>query len=74
MLDYCQLADEQAYVAGVPVFVAELDRIGSKEANVKYFVVTLIICLGLLFFTIRDWKLTGLVFAATVWRSTPRMC
>ncbi|MEW4531294.1 MMPL family transporter [Maioricimonas sp. JC845] len=67
VLDYCQLADEQAYVAGVPVFVAELDRIGSKEANVKYFVVTLIICLGLLFFTIRDWKLTGLVFAATVW-------
>lgn len=66
-LEYCQLDGRDTFVTGPPLFVAELDRLGSKEANVGYFLVTLGICLTILFYLIRDWKLTGLVFAVTLW-------
>lgn len=66
-LRYCLLDGEKTLLAGSPLFVAELDRLGSKEANTIYFMVTLGICLGILYYLIREWKLTGLVFLVTVW-------
>jgi len=66
-LSYCQLDHDKSLLAGSPMFVTELDRLGSKQANTAYFVVTLGICLGILYWLIGEWKLTGLVFGLTVW-------
>lgn len=67
VLDYCQLDGSQTLMAGGPLFAAELDRLGGKKANAVYFTVTLLICLGLLYVLIREWRLTGLVYAVTLW-------
>jgi len=66
-LRYCLLDGEKSLLAGPPLFVAELDRLGGTEANTRYFIVTLCICLSILYYLIREWKLTGLVFLSTVW-------
>jgi uncharacterized protein len=66
-LDYCRLGNHVSLLAGSPLFVTELDRLGSKKAGTPYFLATLGICLGLLFCLIREWKLTGLVFSLTLW-------
>ncbi|MBC7820733.1 MAG: MMPL family transporter, partial [Planctomycetaceae bacterium] len=67
LLSYCQLDGSQTLMAGGPLFAAELDRLGGKEANAIYFTVTLLICLGLLYSLIREWRLTGLVYGVTLW-------
>lgn len=66
-LRYCLLDGNRTLLAGPPLFVAELDRLGGTEANTRFLTVTLGICLGILYYLIRDWKLTGLVFLLTVW-------
>ncbi len=66
-LKYCLLDREQTLLAGPPLFVAELDRLGGTEANANYFIITLSICLAILYYLIREWKLTILVFLLTVW-------
>ena len=66
LLKYCRLDGDKSLLAGSPLFVAELDRLGSKEANAPYFTVTLMICTLLLYYLIREWKLTGLVYALTL--------
>lgn len=67
VLKYCQVDGEHTLLAGAPLFVAELDRLGGREANAVYFTVTLTICLGLLYYLIREWRLTGLVYGVTLW-------
>lgn len=67
VLNYCGLGGDKAIVSGPPLFVAELDRLGGREANIPYFIVTLTICAVLLFWLIRDEKLTTLVFCVTLW-------
>ena len=67
VLKYCQLDGSQTMIAGAPLFVSELDRLGSREANVSYFTITLGICFSLLFYLIREVKLSLLVFGLTVW-------
>ncbi len=67
VLRYSQLDTDHTLIAGSPLFAAELDRLGGKEANAVYFTVTLMICLGLLYYLIREWKLTGLVYGVTLW-------
>ena len=67
VLKYCQLDGTQTMLTGAPLFVSELDRLGSREANVVYFTMTLGICFGLLFYMIRELKLALLVFGLTVW-------
>jgi len=64
-LAYCQL--EESQLAGAPVIVSELDRLGSRENNKQFFLVTLAVCLVLLYWTLRDWKLTGGILGLTVW-------
>lgn len=67
VLKYCGLDGEHTLIVGSPIFASELDRLGGKKANAKYFVLTLTICLGLLYYLIREWRLTGLVYGVTVW-------
>ena len=67
VLKYCELDNEQTLMVGAPLFSAELDRLGGQEANAMYFTITMTICLGLLYFLIREWRLTALVFAVTLW-------
>ncbi len=67
VLKYCDLDQERSMLVGAPLFSAELDRLGGKKANSIYFVITLTICLSLLYLLIREWRLTGLVYAVTVW-------
>lgn len=66
-LDYCQLRGKELCLAGSPVVVTELDRLGGQEENQKFFLITLIICLGLLYYWIRDWKLTLSILGLTLW-------
>ncbi|NOX56592.1 MAG: RND transporter, partial [Planctomycetes bacterium] len=40
-LEYCQLRGDSVRLAGAPVVVAELDRLGNRESNRQYFLVTL---------------------------------
>ena len=67
VLKYCELDNEQTLMVGAPLFSAELDRLGGQEANAMYFTITMTICLSLLYFLIREWRLTSLVFAVTLW-------
>lgn len=67
ILKYCDLDNEQTLMVGSPLFAAELDRLGGQEANAIYFTITLTICLGLLFYLIREWRLTAMVYGVTMW-------
>ena len=64
-LAYCQLSESQ--LAGAPVIVSELDRLGSRKNNKQFFLVTLGVCLVLLYATLRDWKLTTAILGLTIW-------
>ncbi|MFQ5731237.1 MAG: RND family transporter [Planctomycetaceae bacterium] len=64
---YCQLDGDSVSIAGSPVIVAELDRLGNSQNNQKFFLVTLLISLGLLYYSLRDWKLTAAILGVTVW-------
>ncbi|MGE5194448.1 MAG: efflux RND transporter permease subunit, partial [Deltaproteobacteria bacterium] len=66
-LEYCRLDGDRSFLSGSPVVVAELDRLGGKKENQKFFIVTLVICLGLLYYWISDWKLSLAVLALTLW-------
>ncbi|GAB4143455.1 MAG: MMPL family transporter [Planctomycetaceae bacterium] len=66
-LRYCQLGENEIALAGSPVVVAELDRLGNAEASQKYFLVTLFISLVLLYYSIRQWSLTLTILGLTVW-------
>jgi len=67
VLEYCQLTPQDVRIAGAPVVIAELDRLGGKQANQSYFIVTLLICLGVLWLTLRDFLPALLILASTVW-------
>ena len=67
VLKYCDLDNEHTLMAGSPLFAAELDRLGGKKANAVYFTITLMICLSLLYYLIREWRLTALVYGVTMW-------
>jgi len=66
-LAYCQLDDDQYYLAGAPIVVTELDRLGGKEEAGKFFLLTLLISLLLLYHTFKDWKLTFALLGQTLW-------
>jgi uncharacterized protein len=66
-LDYCRLNGDGVCLTGAPVIVTELDRLGGQQENRKFFFVTLIICLGLLYYWIHDWKLSLAVLGLTLW-------
>ncbi len=66
-LQYCHLDGNRSFLSGGPVIVAELDRLGGTEENQKYFLVTLVICLGLLYYWTQDWRLSLSVLGLTIW-------
>src|SRR5207247_2020284 len=45
VLKYCQLEGPRVNVAGAPVVVAELNRLGGRESNKKFFLISVGICL-----------------------------
>ncbi len=66
-LAYCQLNGDRSSLAGAPVVIAELDRLGGKESNQKFFLITLLLCLGLLYYSIREWRLAFSILGLTMW-------
>lgn len=66
-LDYCRMDNDRLCLSGAPVIVTELDRLGGQKENKKFFFVTLIICGGLLYYWIHDWKLSLSVLGLTIW-------
>lgn len=66
-LDYCRIEGDQMCLSGGPVLITELDRLGGKEENEKFFLVTLLVCLGLLRYWTHDWKLSLSVLGLTIW-------
>lgn len=66
VLEYCQLRGDDVLLTGGPVVVAELDRLGGTKNNKAFFVFTLIICSALLYFFIREVRLTAGVMLITV--------
>lgn len=66
-IDYCQFERDRVLLAGVPVVVTELDRLGSMRENEKFFAVTLAVSLLLLHWVVREWKLTLSILGLTIW-------
>jgi len=66
-LEYCQIDDSEVLLAGVPVVVTELDRLGSMRENEKFFAVTLVVSLLMLYWFVRELKLTLAIIGLTVW-------
>jgi predicted RND superfamily exporter protein len=66
-LEYCRLDGDKSYLSGSPVIIAELDRLGGNQENRKFFLVTLAICLGLLYYWTSDWKLSLSLMGLTLW-------
>lgn len=66
-IDYCDIDPDAVSLAGAPVVVTELDRLGNRDNNKVFFVVTLAICLGLLQATVKNWQISLSVVGLTVW-------
>lgn len=66
-LKYSRLDGAHTAVSGGPVVISEMDRLGGKTENTKFFLVTLLICLALLYYWIHNWKLALSVLALTIW-------
>lgn len=66
-LAYCQLEDDEYHLSGAPIIVTELDRLGGKDEASKFFMLTMLISLFLLYYTLKDWKLTFGILGQTLW-------
>lgn len=66
-LDYCQVGDDEMLLSGAPVVVAELDRLGGTKANRRFFLSIFLISGGLLYFLLRDARLSAGIVAVTFW-------
>lgn len=66
VLDYCQLRGDDVLLTGGPVVAAELNRLGGTKNNKGFFVFTLLICSVLLYYFIREYRLTVGVMLITV--------
>ncbi len=66
VLKYCQLDGQSVNIAGAPVVIAELNRLGGRENNKVFFIISLAICAGLVYYQLRDWPLTGMIMGLTV--------
>jgi predicted RND superfamily exporter protein len=65
-LSYCQLDGHAVNIAGAPVVIAELDRLGGRKNNKTYFLISLVFCSVLLYYQLRDWRLSGMILGLTV--------
>lgn len=66
-LEYCRLSDTRVMLSGGPVVAAEVNRLGGKGESEKFFAITLVLCLAVLFYWLRDWKLSLAIMGLTVW-------
>ncbi len=66
-LAYCQIEEDQFVLAGGPVIIAELDRLGGQKKNQKFFMLTLLIGFSLLLFLVRDWRTSLAMMLLTLW-------
>jgi predicted RND superfamily exporter protein len=63
VLSYCQIARDEVLLAGAPVTVTELDRLGSLDANRFFLGLALSLGVFVVWSVCREWKLTaGIVF------------
>lgn len=64
---YCQIPAQDAALTGAPVIVNELDRLGNQHSGRPYFLLTLLISLGLLQYSLRHWGMSLSVLGLTIW-------
>jgi len=64
---YCQLNGDQIALAGSPVIVTELDRLGSMESSRRFFFITLGISLLLLYHFLRHWGVSLALLIISAW-------
>lgn len=67
VLHYCGLDERDLKMTGAPVIIAELNRLGGQDANRNYFLVTMGICLCVLWYTFRQFAPAILILLETVW-------
>lgn len=67
VLRYCQLDPTELKMTGAPVIVAELNRLGGKQANQVYFGLTIAICLCVLWYTLKQFVPAVLILIETIW-------
>ncbi len=67
VLDYCLVDENTILMAGGPVVVEELDRLGGKDSSQTFFMITLVISGCILLLYLRDLKITLGILAVTVW-------
>ena len=66
VLAYCQLRGDDVLLTGGPVLVAELDRLGGRNHNKLFFILTLVLASALMYHCIGEWKLTTGVMLITI--------
>lgn len=66
-LAYCQLTNGEVALTGAPVIVSELDRLGSRTANQRFFMLTVLVCLGLVQYSVGHWRMSLAVLGITLW-------
>ena len=66
-LAYCQLTDDQIRMAGAPIVVKELNRLGNRQNTKLYFIASLFISVCLLYYKIRQWNVTLCIVGLIVW-------
>lgn len=66
-LGYALLDGPQTCLAGAPVLISELNRLGSPKASAGFFALTLLICLCLLQYALRDLKMSLSLLGVTLW-------
>ena len=66
-LSYCQFDSDRVVLAGGPIIVTELDRLGSQKTNRRFFLFTCAISLGLLYYSFRHWGLSLAMLGVTLW-------
>lgn len=66
-LRYCQMDQAGVALTGPPVIVTELDRLGSQNTSRKFFAVTCLLSLGLLYFSFGHWGMSLSTLGVTLW-------
>ena len=64
---YSNIPPNVISMSGAPVIVTELDKLGNRDNNKTFFLITLAVCLLLLQFSIRNWPVSLAVVGLTVW-------
>lgn len=66
-LNYCQLRGGDICMTGAPVIVTELDRLGSSRSGQRYFLLTLLLSLVLLHYSLKHWGLSLSILGISLW-------